>query len=87
MEFVKLPNFMHAGTPDGPIFRNTCFIALVLQLRGVIPQVEQQLQLSTSGRENVVKLVRSDSFVNGTYIWAPAHDGQNDAAQLLGDAA
>ena len=64
MEFVQLPSFMHAGTPNGPMFRNTCFIASVLQLRDVI-QVEEQLQLSTSGWENVVKLVRSDSFVNG----------------------
>ena len=75
---------MHAGTPDGQVFRNTCFIASVLQLRDVIPQVEQQLQLSTSVRENVVKLVCSDSFVNGQYKYDLGFDGQHDAAELLG---
>ena len=46
---IKLHNFMKRATAEAPVFRITCFIASVVQLRDVIPHVEQQLQLSTSG--------------------------------------
>ena len=75
-DFVALKNFP-LGNEN---FRNTCFIAVVANVRHVLQPVMQAVQ--NKKWNDYVNLVRSTW--DGQYSYAPEHDGQHDAAELLG---
>ena len=75
-DFVPLKNFQLVNEN----FRNTCFIAVVANLRNVLEPVMQAVQ--NKNWNDYVNLVRT--AWDGQYSYAPEHDGQHDAAELLG---
>ena len=77
--WVPLPNFQ-AGDDR---FKNTCFIAAVVNLRGLFPAIGRKLQLEEQDWKDVICIARS--LDNNKYSYAPEHGGQHDAAELLGD--
>ena len=77
--FVPLPNFM----PGGDRFKNTCFIAAVVNLSSVFPAIGQALRLEQNSWGDVIRLARS--LDNNKNAYAQQHGGQHDAAELLGD--
>ena len=75
-EFVPLHNFQ----PGNVNFRNTCFIAVVANLRHVLqPVMEAVRQYKWKDYINVVR-----TRWEGEYRYALEHNGQHDAAELLG---
>ena len=77
--FVPLPSFM----PGDDRFKNTCFIAAVVNLSSVLPAIGQALRLEQNSWGDVIRLARS--LDNNKYAYAQQHGGQHDAAELLGD--
>ena len=75
--FVPLYNFQ-AGNDN---FKNTCFIAVVANLRHVLQPVMESVQ--QYNWKDYINYVRSNW--NAKYEFAPEHNGQHDAAELLGD--
>ena len=78
--FFPLPNFQ-AGDVD---FMNTCFIAVIVNLRYLIPAVFSVLGLKSLSWMQVIKLVRGSKW-HGKYGFDTHSRGQHDAAELLGD--
>ena len=78
-EFVALPNFQ----PGSLDYRNTCFIAAVVNLRTVLPQIATVLALDSSSWKEVIHHARQ--LFNGKYEYSAVHNGQHDAAEFLGD--
>ena len=78
--FFPLPNFQ-AGDVD---FMNTCFIAVIVNLRYLIPAVFSVLGLKSLSWMQVIKLVRGNKW-HGKYGYDTQFHGQHDAADLLGD--
>ena len=79
-DFIPLPNFQ----PDDIRFSNTCFIAVVVNLRNLIPDIVRFLDLQNSTWKEVVRAVRGGMF-NCKYHYNARHCGQHDAAESLGD--
>ena len=77
--WIPLPNFQ-AGDDR---YKNMCFIAAVVNLRGLFPAIGRKLQLEERGWKDVICIARS--LDNNKYSYAPEHGGQHDAAELLGD--
>ena len=77
--FISLPN----GQAGSDNYRNTCFIAVVVNLRALIPQIGRVLQLQTHTWKETIDLVRSKW--NARYSYNEDHHGQHDAGDLLGD--
>ena len=75
-DFVPLANFQDGDEN----FRNICFIAVVANLRHVLNPVMQSVQQYTW--KEYINLVRTSW--DGEYSYALEHDGQHDAAELLG---
>ena len=75
---------MHAGNVDRNQFRNTCFIASVLQLHDFSPELVDTLKLTELGWSSVVSYVRSEACVNGQDKLDARYDGLHDAAESLG---
>ena len=75
-EFVPLYNFQLGNV----IFRNTCFIAVVANLRHVLQPVMEAVRQYKW--KDYVNLVRTSW--EGEYRYALEHNGQHDAAELLG---
>ena len=75
-EFVPLFNFQHGDVN----FRNTCFIAVVANLRHVLQPVMETVR-AYSWKE-YISLVRTSPHAR--YSYGPIHNGQHDAAELLG---
>ena len=71
-EFVPLHNFQ----PGDVNFRNTCFIAVVANLRHVLQPVMKAVRQYKW--KDYINLVRTSW--EGEYIYALEHDGQHDAA-------
>ena len=78
-EFIPLPNFQ----PNDSRFRNTCFIAVVVNLRNLIPDIARVLDLQNSTWKEVITVVRG--MCKCKYHYNAEHCGQHDAAELLGD--
>ena len=77
--FISLPNFQ-----SGDIrFSNTCSIAVVVNLRNLIPDIARFLDLQNSTWKEAIKVVRA--MWNSKYSYREDHGGQHDAAELLGD--
>ncbi len=76
-DYVPLYNFQ-LGSND---FRNTCFIAAVANLRHVLQPVMEITRRRTW--KDFIIFARNEW--KGKYAFAPEHDGQHDAAELLGD--
>ena len=74
--FVPLYNFQ-AGDED---FNNTCFIAVVANLRHLLLPVMNSV--SRYRWKDYIKHVRR--MWNNAYCYGPVHNGQHDAAELLG---
>ena len=78
LDFIPLPNFQ-SGYSDYEI---TCFIVVVINLRGLIPAVHEVLQLSEHSWKETTRAVR------GKWRQKYAHTlefrGYDDAAELLG---
>ena len=75
--FVPLPNFV----PGDDNFRNTCFIAVVANLRHVLHPVMKEVR-----QHRWLKYIhRVRTSWRGAYRHGPGHNGQHDAAELLGD--
>ena len=77
--FIPLKNFQ----PGSTNYQNTCFIAVVVNLRALIPQIGRVLQLQNQTWKETIDLVRRKW--NAKYSYNPIHRGQHDAAELLGD--
>ena len=77
--FVPLPNFM----PGDDRNRNTCFIAAIVNLRGVVPGIADRLSLSTSTWPQVIQKART--LWDCRYQFDMSHRGQHDAAEFLFD--
>ena len=77
-DYAPLYNFQ----PGSNDFRNTCFIAVVANLRHVLTPV-MALTRRHTWKEFIVFVRRV--WEEGKYAFAPEHDGQDDAAELLGD--
>ena len=75
--FVPLVNFQ----PGSLNFQNTCFIAAVANMRHVLEPVMESVQ--DYNWKDYINFVRSNW--NQKYEFAPGHNGQHDAAELLGD--
>ena len=75
--FVPLFNFQ----PGSDNFRNTCFIAAVANLRHVLHPVMNHVE--DFNWKDYINFVRSSW--NQKYEFAPGHNGQHDAAELLGN--
>ena len=75
-EWMPLENFQ----PGGHNFENTCFIAVVANLRHILKPVMQSVRQYTW--KDYINLVRTNW--NGQYSYAFEHHGQHDAAELLG---
>ena len=67
-------------TGDGNV-QNTCFIAVVANLRHVLQPVMEAVQ--QYNWRDYVNHVRTSW--HGEYRYGPGHNGQHDAAELLGD--
>ena len=78
--FLPLPNFQ----PGDVDFMNTCFIAVIVNLRYLIPAVFTVLGLSSLSWKQVIKMVRRTKW-DGKYGYDNQYRGQHDAAELLGD--
>ena len=76
-EFVPLFNFQ-AGNVN---FQNTCFIAVVANMRHVLLPVMEEVRQHT-WKEYIIRVRTS---WHGEYSYGPGHHGQHDAADLLGD--
>ena len=76
-EFVPLFNFQ-AGNVN---FQNTCFIAVVANMRHVLLPVMEEVRQYT-WKEYIMHVRTS---WHGEYNYGPCHNGQHDAADLLGD--
>ena len=78
-DLISLPNFQ-----SGDIrFSNTCFIAVVVNLRNLIPDIARVLDLQNSTWKEVITVVRG--MCKSKYSYNEEHCGQHDAAELLGD--
>ena len=75
-EWVPLKNFQ----PGGINFENSCFIAVVANLRHILKPVMQSVREYTW--KDYINLVRTNW--NGQYSYALEHHGQHDAAEFLG---
>ena len=75
-EFVPLQNFQ----PGHVNLENTCFIAVVANLRHILQPVMEFVR--EYNWNDVIHLVRRS--YNGEYRHGPGHNGQHDAAELLG---
>ena len=75
--FAPLHNFV----PGHVNFQNTCFIAVVANLRHVLLPV--MLEVWEHRWLNYIHRVRTSW--RGAYRHGPGHNGQHDAAELLGD--
>ena len=78
-EFIPLANFQEGDAS----YRNTCFIAVVMNLRGLIPAIDEVLSLNTLSWKETITVVRAKW--RNKYAHTLAFDGQDDAAELLGD--
>jgi len=78
-DFIPLPNFQ----PDDIRFWNTCFIAVVVNLRNLVPDIARVLDLQNSTWKEVIRVVRG--MCKCKYHYNAEHCGQHDAAELLGD--
>ena len=78
-EFIPLPNFL----PNDVRFRNTCFIAAVLNLRTLLPDIARVLELHNLTWEEAIKTIRAKW--ENKYSYTEEHGGQHDAAELLAD--
>ena len=78
-EFIPLPNFQ----PGHSDYRNTCIIAVVTNLRGLIPAVNEVLQLSVRTWKETIRAVRAKW--GQKYAHNLDFHGQDDARELLGD--
>ena len=76
-EFIPLDNFQHGSSN----FQNTCFVAVVANLRHVLPPVMQAVR-SYTWKEYINEVRRMQE---GRYAYTLEHHGQHDAADLLGD--
>ena len=76
-EFVPLFNFQ-AGNVN---FQNTCFIAVAANMRHVLLPVMEEVRQYT-WKEYIMHVRTS---WHGEYSYGPGHNGQHDAADLLGD--
>ena len=79
LEFIPLPNFQPGHSGD----QNTCFIGVVINLRGLIPAVNEVLQLSVRSWKETIRAVRAKW--GQKYAHTLEFHGQDDAAELLGD--
>ena len=80
--FTPLPKFMHPVSVKKNTYRNTCFIASVMQLRDFTPELEETLKLTESGWSDVVSYVGSEAFVHGECNLDAGYDGQHHAGCL-----
>ena len=78
-EFVPLANFQQGSLS----YRNTCFIAVVINLRGLIPAIDEVLGLSALTWKETIAIVRAKW--GNKYAYTDEFNGQDDAAELLGD--
>ena len=76
-DFVPLHNFQ-AGDDD---YKNTCFIAVVANLRHVLEPVMHAVEKYTW--KDYIHRVRSSW--DGTFAYAAEHHGQHDAADFLSE--
>ena len=77
--FIPLWNFQHGNDS----YNNTCFIAVVINLRGLVPAVTQRLALHNLTWKQTILKIREEW--NQKYAYTQQHRGQDDAAELLGD--
>ena len=75
--FAPLHNFVSGHVN----FQNTCFIAVVANLRHVLLPVMQEVR----ERRWLKYIHRVRTSWRGAYRHGPGHNGQHDAAELLGD--
>ena len=54
-EFIPLPNFQ----PDHSDYRNTCFIAVVVNLRSLLPAINDVLHLNERSWKETITAVRA----------------------------
>ena len=78
-EFIPLPNFQ----PDHSDSRNTCFIAVVVNLRSLLPAINDVLHLNQRSWKETITEVRARWVQK--YEYTLEFQGQHDAAELLGD--
>ena len=76
-DFVPLNNFQ----PGNVNFQNTCFIAVVANLRHILQPVMKEVRQYKW--KDYIHRVRTSW--HGEYSYGPGHHGQHDAAELLGD--
>ena len=81
-EFIQLPNFLPARGRD---FHNTCFIAVVANLRHLLQPVQQQI--SQYSWVELVNYVRREMRDHRSNLLFSSDDGngQHDAADLLSE--
>ena len=79
LDFVPLAN-LQQGSPS---YRNMCFIATVVNLRGLIPAIDEVLRLSALTWKDTITVLRAKW--GNKYAHTDEFDGQDDAAELLGD--
>ena len=77
--FIPLRNFQ----PGNDSYRNTCFIAVVVNLRGLIPAIDQVLALRRRTWKETVLAVRGKW--DKKYGYTEEFGGQDDPAELLAD--
>ena len=78
-EFIPLPNFQ----PEQSDYRNTCFIAVVVNLRSLLPAINDVLHLNERSWKETITAVRVKW--RQKYAFTLEFQGQDDAAELLGD--
>ena len=78
-EFITLPNFQ----PDHSDDRNTCVIAVVVNLRSLLPAINDVLHLSERSWKETIRAVRTKW--GQKYSHTLGLQGQDDAAELLGN--
>ena len=65
-------------------YRNTCWLAAIMNLRGLIPGIIEVLGLQDSNWKNTILAARSFGGRN-KYAYTVEDDGQGDAGEFLGD--
>ena len=76
---MRLHNFQ-AGNVS---FRNTCWLAVILNLRGLIPAIIDVLGVRSMSWQNTIVVART--FAEGKYAYEQENDGRDDAGEFLGD--
>ena len=82
-KFKPLFNFQ----PGDDCFKNTCFIAAVVNLSSLLPRITEALSLRTRTWKEVILHVRTLPYDSGSgekFGYKASHGGQHDAVELLG---